>query len=287
MADQASAKIDATQVLKDLPADPALISRLAGGGVCVVGIGASAGGLEACQRFLAAMPAVSGMAFILIQHLDPTHESLLVELLSKATAMPVVQATDGMILENDHLYVIPPGTYLSFGAGALHLSEPLAKRGARLPFDFLLQSLAASAGARAICVILSGSGADGTLGLQAIKAAGGLVIAQAPNDAAYDGMPRSAIASGEVDLVLPVEQIAYELVKFRQRLNAVQSSTGAARIIALLRDKTAHDFSLYKSGTLERRIAHRMTLAGIPAGGHRSLFQDHRKGSHRTRATRR
>jgi two-component system CheB/CheR fusion protein len=265
MADQVSAKIDDPQHIKDLPPSPAVISQLEKGGVCVVGIGASAGGLEACQRFLAVMPPASGMAFILIQHLDPTHESLLVELLSKATTMPVRQATDGMVLENDHLYVIPPGTYLSFSRGALHLSEPLAKRGARLPYDFLLQSLAASVGARAICVILSGSGTDGTIGLQAIKAAGGLVIAQAPDDAAYDGMPRSAIASGEVDIILPVEQIALELVKYRLRLTALQSTTGAARIVALLKDKTAHDFSLYKSGTLERRIAHRMTLAGIPA----------------------
>jgi two-component system CheB/CheR fusion protein len=242
-----------------------LLSRLDGGGVCVVGIGASAGGLEACQRFLAAMTHPSDMAFILIQHLDPTHESLMVELLSKSTAMPVCQATDGMILENDHLYVIPPGAYLSFSAGALHLSEPLAKRGARLPFDFLLQSLAESVGSRAICIILSGSGTDGTIGLKAIKAAGGLVIVQSPEDSAYDGMPRSAIASGRVDIILPVEEIARELVRFRQRLDALQSTTGAARIVALLKDKTVHDFTLYKSGTLERRIAHRMTLAGIPA----------------------
>jgi two-component system CheB/CheR fusion protein len=265
MTDRVSPKIDDTQAIKDVPPNPAAISKLEKGGVCVVGIGASAGGLEACRRFLAVMPPVSGMAFIFIQHLDPTHDSLLVELLSKSTTMPVFQATDGMVLENDHLYVIPPGAYLSFGAGALHLSEPLAKRGARLPFDFLLQSLAASVGAQAICVILSGSGTDGTIGLQAVKAAGGLVIVQAPDDAAYDGMPRSAIASGDVDIILPVEEIALELVKYRQRLNALQSTAWAARIVALLKTKTARDFSLYKSGTLERRIAHRMTLACIPA----------------------
>jgi two-component system CheB/CheR fusion protein len=134
-----------------------------------------------------------------------------------------------------------------------------------LPFDFLLQSLAESVGSRAICIILSGSGTDGTIGLKAIKAAGGLVIVQSPEDSAYDGMPRSAIASGRVDIILPVEEIARELVRFRQRLDALQSTTGAARIVALLKDKTVHDFTLYKSGTLERRIAHRMTLAGIPA----------------------
>jgi two-component system CheB/CheR fusion protein len=265
MNDQISRKINVTETSNGAVTNPALVSRLAGGGVCVVGIGASAGGLDACQRLLAAMSHPSGMAFILIQHLDPTHESLMVELLSKATTMPVCQATDGMVLENDHLYVIPPGAYLSFRAGALHLSEPLAKRGARLPFDFLLQSLAVSVGSRAICVILSGSGSDGTVGLKAIKAAGGLVIAQSPDDAAYDGMPRSAIASGGVDIILPVEEIAQELLRFRQRQDALQSTTGASRIVALLREKTSHDFTLYKPGTLERRIAHRMTLAGISA----------------------
>jgi len=264
MAHQVPPKIAASQAVTDTLGNPPLVSSPAGGGVCVVGVGASAGGLEACQRFLAAMPHPASMAFILIQHLDPTHESLMVELLSKATTMPVAQATEGMVLRNDHLYVIPPGAYLSLRGGALHLSEPLAKRGTRLPFDFLLQSLAASVGSGAICVILSGSGTDGTIGLQAIKEAGGLVIAQSPDDAAYDGMPRSAIATGNVDMILPVEEIARELVRFRQRLDVLQSTTGAARIVALLRDKTVHDFTLYKSGTLERRIAHRMTLAGIP-----------------------
>ena len=131
----------------------------------VVGIGASAGGLDACRKFLAALPADSGMAFILIQHLDPTHESMMVDLLAGHTPMTVVQATDGMPFERDHLYVIPPGTYLSVVDGALRLSHPQARHGARLPFDFLLQSMAAACGTRAICVVLSGTGADGSLGL--------------------------------------------------------------------------------------------------------------------------
>ena len=161
----------------------------------VVGIGASAGGLEASRKLVSALPSNNGMAFILIQHLDPTHESMMVDLLAGHTSMTVRQATDGMPIEPDHLYVIPPGTYLAVGNGALHLSQPHARHGARLPFDYLLHSLAAECGARAICVILSGSGADGSLGVKSVKENGGIVIAQDPDEAGYDGMPRSAIMS--------------------------------------------------------------------------------------------
>src|SRR5476651_1621301 len=170
----------------------------------IVAIGASAGGLDACRKLLDALPADNGMAFILVQHLDPTHESMMVDLLAGHTSMTVRQATDGMPIERDRFYVIPPGTYLAVGNGALHLSQPLARHGARLPIDFLLHSLATEYGERAICVILSGTGADGSLGLKAVKEQGGLVIAQDPSEAAYDGMPRSAIMTGAVDLVLPV-----------------------------------------------------------------------------------
>jgi len=179
----------------------------------IVGIGASAGGLDACRKFVGALPAGNGMAFILVQHLDPTHESMMVDLLAGHTAMSVRQATDGMQIEPEHLYVIPPGTYLSVADGALHLSQPQARHGARLPFDFLLHSLATDVGPRAICVILSGTGADGSLGLKAVKEKGGLVVAQDPDEAGYDGMPRSAITTGAVDLVLPVAEIAEALVE--------------------------------------------------------------------------
>jgi two-component system CheB/CheR fusion protein len=162
---------------------------------------------------LDALPDGNGMAFILVQHLDPTHESMLVDLLSGHTSMTVRQATDGMLIKREHLYVIPPGTYLSVGHGVLHLSQPQARHGARLPFDFLLHSLAADCGTRAICVILSGTGADGSLGLKAVKEKGGLVIAQDPDEAGYEGMPRSAIMTGAVDLVLPVAKIPGALVK--------------------------------------------------------------------------
>jgi two-component system, chemotaxis family, CheB/CheR fusion protein len=183
----------------------------------VVGLGASAGGLDACRKFLSELPAKTGMAFILVQHLDPTHESMMAELLQGHTSMTVRQAKDGMPIEPEHLYLIPPGTYLSTGSGALHLSEPDARHGARLPFDFLLNSMATEFGDRVIGVVLSGTGADGSRGLKAVNEKGGFVIAQDPKDAGYDGMPRSAIMAGVVDLVLPAARIAEALVEHSQR----------------------------------------------------------------------
>lgn len=237
----------------------------------VVGIGASAGGLDACRKLVSALPKGNGMAFILVQHLDPTHESMMVDLLAGHTSMIVRQAMDGMSVEREHLYVIPPGTYLSVAGGALHVSQPRARHGARLPFDFLLNSLAAECGARAVCVILSGTGADGTLGLKAVKETGGLVIAQDPDEAGYDGMPRSAIATGAVDLVLPVAKIPAAIVKYDRRTSLTHTQNGLNQqapawlpeIIDLLRTKTAHDFTLYKLGTLQRRIERRMAMAAI------------------------
>ena len=239
----------------------------------IVAIGASAGGLEACQRFVDALPAKPGPAFILVQHLDPTHDSFLVELLSSHAKIKVLQASDGMPIEPGHLYVIPPGAYLSVAAGAIKLSEPRERHGARLPFDFLLHSLAAEYGARAIGVILSGTGADGSLGLKAIKEAGGLVIAQDPKEAGYDGMPRSAIQTGAVDMVLLAAQIPAAILKYCARKSGltmgpeVAQESGPepvvgwlAEIVELLRVRTAHDFRLYKQGTLQRRIERRMAL---------------------------
>ena len=189
----------------------------------VVGVGASAGGLDACRKLVGALPARNGMAFILIQHLDPTHESMMVDLLSGSTSMTVRQAAEGMLVERDHLYVIPPGTYLSVGEGVLHISQPQARHGARLPFDFLLHSVAEDFGARAVCVILSGTGADGSLGLTAVKENGGLVIAQNPDEAGYDGMPRNAIQTGMVDFVLPVAEIAEALISHARQISIAGS----------------------------------------------------------------
>ncbi len=239
----------------------------------IVAIGASAGGLEACRKLLDALPAGNGMAFIIVQHLDPTHDSMMVDLLAGHTSMPVLQATDGMAIERERVYVIPPGVYLSAGEGALRISRPQERHGARLPFDFLLNSLASEYGARTACVVLSGTGADGSLGLKAVKAKGGLVIAQKVSEADYDGMPRSAIATGAVDLVLPAAKIAKALVNHEQGAafaptsrklgsqNSVQDLL--PKIIDLLRTKTLHDFTLYKHGTLERGVERRMAMAAI------------------------
>ena len=215
------------------------------------------------------------MAFILVQHLDPTHESLMVDLLAGHTSMTVRQATDGMLLERDHLYVIPPGAYLSVVAGTLRLSKPQARHGARLPFDFLLHSLAQDCGARAVCVVLSGLGADGSLGLKAVKEQGGLVIAQDPDEAGYDGMPRSAIVTGAVDLVLPVSKIPDALARRDRQTTPTRPDDGSVptekerdrlpEIIDLLRTRTVHDFTLYKPGTLQRRIERRLAMASIEA----------------------
>jgi two-component system, chemotaxis family, CheB/CheR fusion protein len=246
------------------------------GDFLIVGIGASAGGLEACRRLIEALPAGNGMAFILVQHLDPTHESMMVDLLAGHTSMTVLQATNGMPIERDHLYVIPPGTYLSVAGGALRLSHPQVRHGARLPFDFLLHSLAEEQGARAACVILSGTGADGSLGLKAVKEGGGLVIAQSPDEAGYDGMPRSAIITKAVDFVLPVAKIPEALVTYSERITFARAKSSSRlpddaqdwfpAIIDLLRLETAHDFTLYKTGTLQRRIERRMAMAAIGIG---------------------
>jgi two-component system CheB/CheR fusion protein len=252
----------------------------------VVGIGASAGGLEACSRLMDVLPADSGMAFILVQHLDPTHESMMVGLLSEHTKMTVQQATDGMRLAPDHLYVIPPGLYLSVASGSLVLSRPAAPHGARLPFDFLLNSLAEGCGARAAAIVLSGTGADGSLGLGAIKKAGGLIIAQDPDEAGFGGMPRSAVQTGAVDLVLRVADIPAALARRGQHLAPAQAASGPDAgeqtpdwlpvIIELLRTRTVHDFSLYKPGTLQRRIERRMALANVqPDGIHGYLAMLH------------
>ena len=233
----------------------------------IVGIGASAGGLEAVSRLLDLLPADTGMAFILIQHLDPAHESLMAELLSKHTKMTVMEAADGVAVAPNHVYVIPPGTYLAVNKDVIRLSKPLARHGARLPFDFLMTSLADGYGARAIGVVLSGTGADGSIGLKAVHDCGGLVIAQDPAEADYGGMPRSAIDGEMVDRVLPLAAIAAALAAHDQVSPKVPlASDDLTLIIDLLRQATTHDFRLYKMGTLTRRIERRMALASIKRG---------------------
>lgn len=173
----------------------------------VVGIGASAGGLEALEQFFDHTPLNCGMAFVVIQHLDPTREGMMPELLRRSTAMPVFQVEDCTPVQKDHVYVIPPNKDISILHGVLHLLEPTAPRGLRLPIDFFLRSLALDQRERSIGVILSGMGSDGTLGLRAIKEKGGLVLVQDPKTAKCDSMPGSAIEAGLADFVAPVGEI--------------------------------------------------------------------------------
>jgi two-component system CheB/CheR fusion protein len=241
----------------------------------IIAIGASAGGLEAASKLLGGLSPTSGMAFILVQHLDPSHKSLMVDLLGEHTTMNVVEATEGCRLGPDQIYVIPPDRYLSVRAGALHLSPRQSHHGARLPFDHLLGSLAESSGPRTIAIILSGMGADGSGGLAALKAAGGFVIAQKPEEAEYDDMPRSAMDTGLVDQVLALDEIQRALTARGRQISNEAPSTidtaatppvGLEDIIALLRERTPHDFRQYKPGTLERRIERRMGLLALERG---------------------
>ena len=247
------------------------------GDFLVVGLGASAGGLEALYKLFDALPPDTGMAFVLIQHLDPTHSSMMAGLLAGHTAMQVLEAVDGMPVERDRVYVIPPGVYLSIRDGALRLTNPRERHGARMPIDFFLRSLAEDCGERAVGVVLSGSGTDGSAGLTAIRDRGGLIIVQDPKDAAHDGMPRSAIMTGAADFVAPVAEIPAALVKHSRRGHdrptrvkpapdangALGGSAPLAAIIDLLRAHTAHDFALYKEGTVLRQIQRRMAMASI------------------------
>jgi two-component system CheB/CheR fusion protein len=238
----------------------------------IVGLGASAGGLDAFRKLFDVMPAGTGMAYVLIQHLDPKHESMMVDLLAGHTPMKVLQAVDGMAVQRDHVYVMPPRTYLSVGNGSLRLSLPRERHGARMPVDFFLRSLAEEYGERAICAILSGTGGDGSVGLKAVKEKGGLVVVQDPEEAAYDGMPRSAIATGSVDHVLPLAEMPQAFARFGRRADGkargkvahppASASAALTEIIDLLRKKTSHTFALYKEGTLLRRIERRMAIAG-------------------------
>ncbi len=241
----------------------------------IIAIGASAGGLEAASKLLEGLPSTAGMAFILVQHLDPTHKSLMVELLAEHTVMKVLEATDSCALLPDRIYVIPPGRYLSVRGGMLHLSRPQVRQGARLPFDFLLSSLAEECGDRTVCVVLSGTGADGSGGLPALKVAGGYIIAQKPEEAEYDGMPRSAIDTGLVDQVLSLRDIPRALAERQIQISttphhrdadASLPSTTLGDIVFFLKDKTSHDFRQYKPGTLERRIERRIALLALERG---------------------
>jgi two-component system CheB/CheR fusion protein len=238
----------------------------------IVGLGASAGGLEVLVQFLENVPAASGLAYIVVQHLDPTHKAMLVELLQRATAMPVCEAVDGLRVAPNTVYVIPPNSELTVAGGTLHLARPVEARGLRLPIDVLFSSLAREYGDQSIGVVLSGMGSDGTLGLQAIRTQGGLTLVQQPESAQFDSMPRSAIAAGCADIVALAAAMP-------ERILAVAAGRGTRpapptgtepvgtssidSILNLLRDRSKHDLSLYKISTLRRRMARRMGVHGL------------------------
>ena len=256
------------------PAAPSEPGRSQPGSFPVVAMGASAGGLEAFQKFFASMPADGGMAFVLAQHLDPKHVTLMPELLGRITAMPVEQVKDQTPVRPDHVYVIPPNATLTIEAGVLRVRPPDEDRAVRMPIDSLFYSLAEDQGTNAVCILFSGSGSDGTLGLRAVKEHGGMAMAQSPESAKHDAILRSAIATGMVDHVLPPEDMPAKLMEYAAYLrNLRQASTGAqeetaaqlTRISNILRRRTGHDFSGYKTSTLVRRIQRRMQVLQVPS----------------------
>ncbi len=234
----------------------------------IVGLGASAGGLEPLGEVIRDAPP-DGMAYVVVQHLAPHHESALTQLLARTSRLEVVTAADGMLLEPSHVYVIPPNADLAVLHGVIHLVTPPGGHGARLPIDYLFRSLADDQGSSAIGVVLSGTGSDGTFGLKAIKAAGGLTFAQDPSTAKYDGMPRSAIASGAADFVLAPRDIGEELARISQRsehrpipraTELPQGQDQLGKLFVLIRSEFGTDLMHYKQSTIERRIERRMTM---------------------------
>jgi two-component system CheB/CheR fusion protein len=239
----------------------------------IVGIGASAGGLEAFEKFFTHVPRDSGIAFVIVQHLDPTHDSMLVDIVRRYTRMEVLQVEDGMQVQPNTIYIIPPNRDMSLMHRTLYLTQPEAARGLRLPIDFFFRSLADELHERAICIILSGTGTDGTLGMRAIKGEGGMAMVQTPSSAKYDGMPQNAIATGMVDYTLPPDDMPGQLIKYvrqefvpgkrRAEPRLATSSDALQKVFLALRTQTGHDFSQYKPSTIMRRIERRMTVNQI------------------------
>ena len=241
-------------------------------GFHIVGIGASAGGLEAFESFFKVCPVDTGMTFVLVPHLDPDHHSLLTEILQRRTSMPVVQAVDKIQVIPNHVYIIPPNREMAILDGVLQLSMPDHTRGQRLPIDGFLRSLAADQGKYAIGIILSGTASDGTQGLHSILDAGGVCMVQEPATAKYDGMPKSAISAGYATHILPVEAMPAMLIKLTQQSSyrleippvlSTDQLNGINEVLLQVRMSTGHDFLLYKKSTISRRIARRMALHDI------------------------
>ncbi len=241
----------------------------------VVGIGASAGGLAAFEAFFAGMPADKDpdMAFVLVQHLAPDHKSILTDIIKRYTRMQVFEVEDGMIVKPNCAYIIPPNRDMAFLNGTLQLFELSSPRGQNMPIDFFFRSLATDQHERAICIILSGTGSDGTLGLRAIKGEGGMAIAQSPETTEYDGMPLSAIATGLVDYQIPPIEMAKQLIAYVSHAHGItrnsdlplqaKEDNSLKKVFVLLRTQTGHDFSKYKPNTINRRIERRLAVHQI------------------------
>ena len=239
----------------------------------IVGIGASAGGLEALEIFFSHMPHDSNIAFVVIQHLSPSHKSIMGSLLSKDTQMEVIEIKDGIKLESNRVYLNPPDKNVIIINGTLQLMTPVKTGSINLPIDCFFRSMAEDLGEKAICIILSGTATDGTLGLKAVKGGGGIAMVQDPDSAKYDGMPRSAIATGIVDFIEPVEKIPGELIKYVKApyigvSKKVRGTDGKfvnylQKVFALIRSATGHDLSHYKQTTIRRRIERRMAVHQI------------------------
>jgi len=239
----------------------------------IIGIGASAGGLEALELFFANVPQDSGMAFVIVQHLDPNYKGMLAELLQRATTMQVFQVKDLMRVEANCVYVIPPNNDLSIQHGVLHLSDPLVQRGLRLPINFFFRTLAEDQQEHSIGVILSGMGTDGTLGLCAIKEKCGCIFVQEPGTAKFDGMPNSAINAGLADVIAPAGELPGRIEAFIHHtpylndkpglLDEDQAKSSFEKVMTILRSQTGHDFSLYKKTTVYRRIERRIGVHHI------------------------
>ncbi len=238
----------------------------------IVGLGASAGGLEPLGQFLGNVPPVSGLAYVVVQHMDPTHKAMLSELLQRSTSMPVHEVTQLQHVDPDTVYVIPPNAELTLTSGVLRLAEPSQPRGMRLPIDVLFSSLARELGDRAIGVVLSGMGSDGTLGLQAIKTQGGLTLVQSPASAQFDSMPRSAIAAGCADIVAVPAEMPVRILGVTGVLppaapvwgnRGSRNPSALDAILGLLHERSKHDLSQYKTNTLVRRTERRMAVHGL------------------------
>ncbi len=241
----------------------------------IVGIGASAGGLAAFEAFFSAMPADTdtGVAFVLVQHLAPDHKSILSELVKRYTSMEVFEVTDGIKVEPNCTYIIPPNHDMGFLKGSLQLFEPGMPHGQRLPIDFFFRSLAQDRHEQSICIVLSGTGSDGTLGVRAIKGEGGMAMAQSPESAGFDGMPRSAIATGLIDFTIPPEEMPGRLIAYLRHSYGKNlpkntyykpvEENSLKKIFILLRNKVGHDFSQYRKSTVKRRIERRLAINQI------------------------